>query len=284
MRITAILTCHNRREKSLACLRSYFDQRIPDSFALDAVLVDDGSSDGTVEAVRALGKPVVIIRGAGDLYWAAGMALAEERAKQSSPDYLLWLNDDGVLDLDALARLVAVERSYKRKCIVIGALRDPDNGELTYSGIRRHRFHPLRFDRIPPERQPVAVDTFEGNVVLVPRAVALSVGHIDGQFAHAAADWDYGLRARKAGVVNLLAPGTVGSCPYDHSFAPWLEPSLPLRERRELLFGRKGVPPRSRARFLKRHGGLLWPVFWASPYARFALSLVRPALLRRPKR
>lgn len=282
MRITAILTCHNRRDKTLACLRSYFDQQLPDGTVLDAVLVDDGSSDGTGEAAQRLDRPITLIRGSGDLYWAAGMAIAEERALQGSPDYLLWLNDDGVLDPNAVPRLLAVERASEKACIVIGALRDPDSSELTYSGMRRHRFHPLRLDRIPPGEQPVQVDTFEGNVVLVPRAVAQLVGPIDGGFEHAAADYDYGLRAGKAGAVNLLAPGTVGSCPYDHQIALWLDSSLPLRERTRLLLGRKGVPPRTRARYLRRHGGPLWPIFWLGPYVHFALSLLH--LSRRPGR
>ena len=81
MRVVAILTCHNRREKTLACLRSYFDQALRFPANLEVVLVDDGSSDGTAEAVRALGaSSVEIVAGSGDLYWAAGMALAEERA------------------------------------------------------------------------------------------------------------------------------------------------------------------------------------------------------------
>lgn len=282
MRITAILTCHNRRDKTLACLRSCFEQQLPARTTLDAVLVDDGSSDGTANAVNELGKSVTIITGTGNLYWSAGMAIAEKSALEHSPDYLLWLNDDSVLDRDAVARLLAVERSSERLCIVIGAVRDPDSGEPTYSGVRRHRFHPLRFDRVEPEQRPVAVDTFEGNVVLIPRSIALKVGHIDGKFEHGAADYDYGLRARKAGVVNLLAPGTVGSCPYDHSYAPWFDTSLTVRERVRLLLGRKGVPPRSRARFLRRHGGPLWPVFWLGPYARFALSLLH--LSSRPSR
>jgi GT2 family glycosyltransferase len=282
MKITAILTCHDRRDKTLACLQSYFDQQLPDETVLDAVLVDDGSSDGTGEAVQRLGRPITLIRGSGDLYWAGGMAIAEERALQGSPDYLLWLNDDGVLDPDAVTRLLAVERASEKACIVIGALRDPDSGELTYSGMRRHRFHPLRFNRISPDQQPVEVDTFEGNIVLVPRAVAQMVGLIDGGFEHAAADFDYGFRARKASAVNLLAPGTVGSCPYDHQIALWLDSALPLRERTRLLLGRKGVPPRTRARYLRRHGGPLWPIFWLSPYVHFALSLLH--LSRRPKR
>jgi GT2 family glycosyltransferase len=278
--ITAVLTCFNRREKTLSCLRSYFAQELDPSISIDAVLVDDSSSDRTAEAVRSLDSRVTVIQGTGDLYWARGMALAEQHAIKRSPDYLLWLNDDVVLDQGALARLLAVAEASEVDCIAIGACRDPVDGRLNYTGIRMHRLHPLRFDQIAPEERPVAVETFSGNVILVPKAVALALGSIDGEFEHAAADFDYGMRATKIGVTNLLAPGTVGTCPRNPP-TPWRDRSLPIRERVRLLIGRKGVPPRSRARYLRRHGGPFWPIYWLSPYARFGLSLLHPDSFRR---
>jgi hypothetical protein len=84
------------------------------------------------------------------------------------------------------------------------------------------------------------------------------------------------MRARHAGFTLLLAPGTVGSCVRDGPRAPWLDQAIPIRQRTRLLLGRKGVPPGSRARYLRRHGGVFWPIFWVSPYCRFLLSLLRP--------
>ncbi len=273
VKIIAILTSHDRRSETLTCLRSFFSQSAKDFVELEAVLVDDGSSDGTVEAVRDLKQPVAIVMSADDLFWARAMALAEERALRVDPDYLLWLNDDVVLDPDALERLRSLAIESGNASVVVGALRDPEIGEVTYSGLDRHRLHPLRFDRVEPAEDPLTVDTFNGNVVLVPRAVSAKVGRIDGEFAHGIADFDYGARVVKAGLVNLLAPGTVGTCSRDSAFAPWLDRSLPLRERASLLFGRKGVPPRSRARYLRRHGGPFWPIFWLMPYVNFLFSL-----------
>ena len=42
-KIAAILTCHNRKEKTLACLHSLFSI----ISTIDVFLVDDGSTDGT---------------------------------------------------------------------------------------------------------------------------------------------------------------------------------------------------------------------------------------------
>src|SRR5439155_26563506 len=93
-RVTAILACHNRRALTMRALRSFFGQLVATPVELDAVLVDDGSCDGTAEAATAEWSRLRVIRGTGSLYWAGGMALAEREAINAAPAYLLWLNDD----------------------------------------------------------------------------------------------------------------------------------------------------------------------------------------------
>ncbi len=279
MRVTAAIASHNRRESTLGSLASFFSQSLDGDVELDAVLVDDGSSDGTAAAVEDTFPRVEVVRASGDLYWAAAMALAERQALVRDPDYLLWLNDDVTLDPDALARMLEVERTRQSAgpCIVVGAMRDPLSGELTYSGVRRRglRFHPLRTERVQPGTTPVAVEMFNGNAVLVSRKVSAVTGPIDGRFEHALADFDYGLRAAKVGVQSLLAPGTVGTCVGHLRATPWLDESMPWRKRFELLLGPKGFPPRSSARFFRRHGGPAWPIFWVAPYVRQTYFMIR---------
>lgn len=137
---------------------------------LGAVLVDDGSGDGTAPSVRRRFPSVAVIEAAGDLYWAAAMARAESEATLQQPAYLLWLNDDVTLDPDALERLLDVDRGRGAgRCIVVGALRDPVTGEVTYSGVRRRGLglHPLRVELVQPNSRVITVETFNGNVVLV---------------------------------------------------------------------------------------------------------------------
>jgi GT2 family glycosyltransferase len=271
--IAAILASRNRRDRTLSCLDSYFSQRSAELLDLRAVLVDDGSTDGTGEAVRAKYPAARVIDGSGELFWAAGMALAERAALLARPDYLLWLNDDVVLDPNALACLLETElHAAPGRCIVVGALRDPETGELTYSGVRRSGIHPLRVQLVRPRDTPAEVETFNGNVVLISRAVREAVGPIDGRFAHAIADFDYGRRAAQANVVNLLGPGTIGTCTREQRVRPWLDPNCSRSARVCALFGPKGIPPRSTARYLRHYGGRSWPVFWLGSYAKALLG------------
>lgn len=277
MRITALVTCRNRRLQTVACLESYFGQHLSADWTLDAVVVDDGSDDGTADALRAAFSAVRVIQADGDLYWAAGMALAETVAMEDEPEYLLWLNDDVVLHADALLRLIETTQHRQDACIAVGAVCDPRTGTVTYSGVRRRgRFHPLHLELIVPDGRPIPVDTFNGNVVLVPVPLVQLIGAIDGAFAHGAADFDYGLRAGEIGIVNLLAPSTLGTCAGHQSAAPWLDRSLAWRDRLRFLVGPKGFPPRARARYLRRHGGRAWFVFWLAPYMRVISTIARP--------
>jgi GT2 family glycosyltransferase len=274
VRIVALVACHNRRDRTLACLDSYYRQTVGEH-ELGAVLVDDGSSDDTAHAVRSRFPRTRVEVGDGSLFWAAAMARAEAVAARDAPDYLLWLNDDVVLDQDGLSTLLDTAAVRKNESIVVGAVRDPVDGTVTYGGAHHDGLHPLRMSTVPPGDEPIEVETFNGNVVLVARAVAQRVGPIDGAFAHAAADFDYGLRARRLGVRSLLAPGTVGTCPRTRASSPWLDCRLSRRARVAALVGPKGIPPRSTARYLRRHGGRGWPLFWAASYVKALSSLAR---------
>ena len=85
MRIAAIITCHNRKEKTLVCLKSLF-QIIQN---IDVFLTDDGSTDGTSEAVKKIYPQVNIIQGDGNLFWSRGMYIAWKEAVKGGYDYYL---------------------------------------------------------------------------------------------------------------------------------------------------------------------------------------------------
>src|SRR5690554_2221576 len=89
--ITVLLTCPNRKIKTLSCLESLFAASIPENYDLEVFLTDDGSTDGTSDAIKKNFPDVNIIKGNGNLFWARGMRLAWESAmkKKSYDAYLL---------------------------------------------------------------------------------------------------------------------------------------------------------------------------------------------------
>ena len=276
--VTAVLACHNRRARTLACLDSFHQQE--GSFDLRVVLFDDGSTDGTAGAVLARHPGATILRGDGRAFWAGGMRAAFAAARTVPSDFYLWLNDDVILAPHALRTLIAVAAEHTRAgapfCLVGGAVADPVTGRTTYAGIDRlHAGRPLRFTAVAPH--PVEVhrcDTLVGNVVLVPRATADAVGGIGGAYRHTLGDLDYGLRVTAAGGWVGLAPGHLGTCARDTGGGGrWFDPSLPLGRRWRLVSHPLGFPLRPWLHFARRHGGPFWPLFAPLPYWRLGAPL-----------
>jgi glycosyltransferase involved in cell wall biosynthesis len=277
--VIAILTSHNRRTQTLDCLRAFFAQQI-DGVVLHAVLVDDGSTDGTADAVAAEFAECTVLRGDGTLYWAKGMAMAEAEALRAKPDYMLWLNDDVVLSPTAVRALVGVARSVPGPVVVSGAVVDPVTGIDSYGAVRRVDWHPLRYALVHPDGNIQDADTCNGNVLLVPAATSRAVGRIDGGFEHGYADFDYGLRVRKAAGRVILSPTSVGTCSENTGFAARAQAADTLRKRLRVLGDVKGRPWRSEVRYLRRHAGLWWPAVFAIPYLKAVVSAGRQRSVR----
>ncbi|TLM84546.1 glycosyltransferase family 2 protein [Pseudarthrobacter sp. NamE2] len=215
MKLHMIMACHNRREMTVECIRKAHNAISLSGADASFTVYDDGSTDGTYEALVALGLPIQILRGDGSAFWARGMAIAEDTVlKQSAgePDeFIVWLNDDVVLDENAFSSLSKTLESFPGS-VVVGAMRDPIDGSITYSGMRRAGLHPLRFDLVIPTQEAQCVEVFNGNLVVVPVAVAKALGGIDGGFSHALADIDYGLRCSRSNIPVILGPSSYGAC------------------------------------------------------------------------
>jgi GT2 family glycosyltransferase len=261
-----LLTSHNRRRQTVAALEAVSRQN-PAGCGVGVILVDAGSTDGTSEAVEARFPAVTVHRTTRDVYWNQGMRLAMSYARQHDPDHYLWLNDDTVLDHDALQRLLdtweRVRSRTRRPAIVVGTTRDPTSDQPTYGGLRRtDGRRPLRFELVPPATEPLPVETMHGNCVLLPRDVVAEIGDLEPRYTHAMGDIDYGLRARAASIGVWITPGTIGTCARN--------PTTPRGARAQLqhLVSSKGIPPREWVVFARRWGGRLWPIHFAAPYLR----------------
>lgn len=281
-RVAAVMAAYNRRELTLACLRSLEGQQLP-GVELDVFVLDDASSDGTGQAIAEQFPQVTVLRGNGHLYWNGGMRRAFGAAIDRDYDYYLWMNDDTSLDDGALALLLDVERRLRDRgeeaVIVAGSTRHPETGKLTYGGVvHPFRWRPLRSVLVEPGDEPRPCNTMNGNATLVSRAVVRRVGNIDPAFVQQMGDFDYGLRARAAGCSVWVAPGTVGTCASHPERRPGERPVL--EELRE-LWSIKTLSPRPWAVYTRRWAGPLWPLYWASPYLRRGFRLAREHLLAR---
>lgn len=276
-KIAALLTCHNRYEKTIACLDALFLSSLPEGYSLDVVLVDDGSTDGTSEAVRQRFPQVKIICGDGNLYWNGGMRVAFDAALKQDFDYYLWLNDDTLLYPQSLLMLIKVatekQAMQAESVIVVGSTQDERDGHQTYGGVNRvSKFKPTAFIKVAPQIVAVRCETMNGNCVLIPREIANVVGGMEPKFVHAMGDLDYGLRAGYAGYQIWVMPGYAGTCSNNSNEGSFNDASLSVSVRLRKMKQPKGLPLPSWRVFTQRHAGVLWPLYWLWPYAKMMLK------------
>ncbi|MFC5550701.1 glycosyltransferase family 2 protein [Massilia aerilata] len=280
-RLAVVLSCFNRRPKTLEAIGCVLAQTAARNTVLDFFVTDDNSTDGSAEAILQLHPATRLFKGDGKLFWNGGMRLAWDQALKGDYDFYLWLNDDTFMFPHALQQLLDTHARclgrHGRAGIVIGSTCD-DQWRTSYGGERqRSRLRPLSLMTIPVNGEIQSCDTFNGNCVLVSRHAAAILGNLDGRFVHAIGDTDYGLRAKQAGIPMWVMPHFAGRCVNDHTVAgSFSDPAQPLRLRLRQALGPKGLPWKPWLVLCRRHAGPLWPAYWLWPYLKILATSVRP--------
>lgn len=294
--IAVLLTCFNRKEKTISCLESLF--KVKDEFvnshsendllSLEVFLTDDGCTDGTADAVRNnfSNQSVNIIQGDGNLYWAGGMRLAWSKALNSNTnwDYFLLLNDDTDLLPNLFQELFYTRdfclNKYGKEGIISGITSSKKNHNIiTYGGDVWMDKLGARSRRIIPNGTPELVDVTNANILLVHSSVVKTIGIFYKGFRHGNADYDYANHARKAGFPVLLTGNICGRCDDDHeNFDEYKNKilSMTLKERRKFFSN----PLKSSADylcFIRRNAIIRYPLV---AFGRF-LNLYFPMLYYR---
>jgi GT2 family glycosyltransferase len=276
-KIAVIMVCHNRQPKTMACLSALFEQNLPNATVVKIYLLNDGSTDGTADRVQAKYPDIVLLIGDGTLFWNRGMHSAWKKAMEIDYDYYLWLNDDTLLNREALACLLSTHQSLVAKgyvdIISVGSTKDPQTQMVTYGGVKRKNFwQPLKFVTVVPEDQPIQCETMNGNCVLIPRSVMEKIGNLDPGFNHCMGDFDYGLRASNQNCSIWVAPGYLGECSKNSSLGTWKDTDVLLRDRFAKMNQPKGLPIKEWRIFAQRHAGPLWLVYWIFPYLKVVFT------------
>lgn len=243
--IAALMTVFNRREHTLACLRSLYAQESSEIYKLRVYLVDGGSTDGTYEAVLSSFPEVEYINGDG-LYWAGGMRTAWDAAScAGNPfDFYLLLNDDTVLLPGALDELI----SSHRKCLLesgkagiyVGTTMSENGGAPSYGGWRLENSHSNSKHLLSPNGSLQPCQLANANIMMVSSDAFRQLGNLCGIYTHGIADYDYSLRAVRAGIPVMVTPSFLGICKDDHG-NNWKSSSVSLKKRIDYLYSVKGL-------------------------------------------
>jgi GT2 family glycosyltransferase len=253
MNIAVLLATFNRREKTLSCLESLYEQALPEGTTFSVFLTDDNSSDGTRDALRKKYPQVKVFKGSGSLFWAGGMRNSWGEALKTDPDYYLLLNDDTLLEKDAIKKLLKYYDIYgtEPNAIAIGSTIDHDD-KISYGGRLLYNQNKVQNYTAYSETEYVECDLANANIMLVPRDVVRQIGILSDRYTHSIADFDYTLKAKKAGFKVVVIPGILGSCIDDHG-NNWKSGKTTLKERIRYLKSPKGLAYGEYMTFIKHH-------------------------------
>lgn len=277
--IAVLLTCHNRKEKTLQCLETLYQAAIPETLKLELFLVDDGCTDGTGKAVKEVYPEINIVLGNGNLFWAGGMRLAfEEARKHREYNAYLLLNDDVKLVSDFLYKILETKeycfKKYKKGGLYSGSTKEKGSGNISYGGnVLTKGINNSAYKLVQASEIPQPCHLTNANVLYVEKEVIDKIGFFDENFIHAFADYDFSLRAFKAGFPVYITPGICGYCTDDHGNnwsnskklkdrIAYLKSPTGLAYKEYLYYGRSHFPTQVPAMFVKLWAKTLFPSLW----------------------
>jgi GT2 family glycosyltransferase len=271
--VWAVILAWNQLRYTRECLTSILALDPP---ADRVLLVDNGSTDGTAERVRAEFPSVEVMTLDRNRYFAGGVNAGLSRASEGGAGSVLLLNNDLVLERGALGVLRAALEADRSRAAASPKLffyEAPDRiwfagGIVTRGlGLVRHRGAHKKDDAF--RDGPRAIDYVSGAAALLSRQALDRVGLFDPDYIMYVEDVDWSARARAAGFVLWYDPAARG---WHHVSATSGGGLTPLKAYFRL---------RSGALYLTRHAKA-WerPFAWGS-YGLWTAWLLASSLLRR---
>jgi GT2 family glycosyltransferase len=200
--VICVILNTNRREDTLECLASLEGSTYRN---YHRIVLDNHSTDGSVEAIRARFPSAQIIQLADNRGYAGNNNVGIEAAIAQGAEWVFVLNEDTVLAPDCLTKLVEVGESDPQIGIVGPMVYHYDEPDIIQSaGGRLGRgweSQHLAVDE--PDRgqfvQPHPVDWVSGCGIMVRGAVIRQVGAIDERYFYYWEETEWCLRAGRAG-------------------------------------------------------------------------------------
>jgi len=285
--VAIIVLNWNGRDCTLACLES-LEHAALDGAAV--MVVDNGSRDGSVDAIRARFPHRELIALPENRGYAGGNNAGTRRALERGAEAILVLNNDTVVAPDFLSPLLDVLNTHPHAAGAASAIMRYDSPEVLteawlelYFGfgiVRRRGVNCMPGEGYDAVR---AVDAGVGCSILLRAAAVRQIGLLDESYFayHEEVDWCY--RARKAG-------GEIFYQPYSRVYHHISKSTdVPRRRARRVRGGaelpnsiplswnpvRTYLGARNSVRFINAHANTLrWLYFWLSTAYNIPLELL----------
>jgi len=208
--VVIVIVVWNGIEDTLECLRSLGKDCYPSK---EILVVDNGSTDESADRIRKEGHPVRIIGSPVNLGFTGGNNLGLAEAERSGAKYAFLLNNDTILEPDALSLLVDAAEASADAALLSPAVYYYDTPEELWfcgaslclaRGEALHESHAQDGDRAFFRKDGVGTAHFypsawvSGCAMLVRMAAVRQVGGFDDRFFLTWEDVDWSVRMRNS--------------------------------------------------------------------------------------
>jgi GT2 family glycosyltransferase len=200
--VSSVILNTNRQKDTMECLTSldkstYFNHKV--------IVLDNHSTDGSVEAIRSKFPSVQVVKLEENLGYAGNNNVGIEYALEQGADWVFVLNEDTILDEECLTNLVSVGESDKRIGVLGPMVYHHDEPEVIQTaggkfGPRWEAYHLSVDERdVGQYEEPHLVDWISGCGIMVRREVIEQVGLIDERYFYFWEETEWCLRAGRSG-------------------------------------------------------------------------------------
>lgn len=207
MDISIIVVNYNTKEMLLNCLRSIYENVA--GFSYQLIVVDNGSQDGSAQAVRDRYPAARLIALSRNLGFARANNLAISEAEG---DYLGFVNSDAILERGALKALIDFMETVPQAGLACGQLLNSDGSRqnsfsnypsLASELLNKSMLKLLFPARYPSKRQdysePRPVEAVIGAFFVARKQAVDEVGVMDEEYFLFLEETDWSLRMARAG-------------------------------------------------------------------------------------
>lgn len=210
-RVAVIVVNWNRREDTLGCLESLGAVIYP---SYRVLVIDNGSTDGSAEAIRTAFPEIELIETGENLGFAAGNNVGLRQVLARGDDYALLLNNDTVVAPDFLDRLVSAAAESGRVGVAGPTIYYHSRPSVVWSAggavdWRTGQTSMLGLDEVDRGQFGVAargVEFVTGCALLVSREALEAAGLLDERFFMYYEETEWCVRIARAGFAIRHVP------------------------------------------------------------------------------